>query len=213
VDVDRREDHAPSSASEAFLSRHARAALWLAAGLIVAVALAWVVSKATSLLPHVTPHSISAAYRAHHGPLRDISLAIARFGDAGVALVTVAAISAYCWVHAGIRAAVLPWAAGAVVVFTTIAKNLPGRETSLPSGHAAYATAIAGLAAWLFLRAGRPWWAGGVFLLGLAMAPARVIEGAHVWPDVVAGVALGIGWLLGVLVLVRAWALRPRVAG
>lgn len=180
--------------------------------MIVAVGLAWVVSKTTALIPHVTPRTQYEAYWAYHGGLRDASLAIARIGDAGVAVATVLALSVYCWVRAGTRAALLPWATVSVVAFTTIAKNLPGRETTLPSGHAAYSTAIGGLAAWLFIRAGRPWWAGIVFLLGLSMAPARVIEGAHLWPDVAAGVALGFAWLLGVLVLVRSWALRPAAA-
>jgi membrane-associated phospholipid phosphatase len=63
--------------------------------------------------------------------------------------------------------------------------------------------AVGGYAAWLLLAARRPRLAAALFALALAMAPARVIEGAHRPPDVIAGVALGLAWLLLVLVAAR----------
>lgn len=195
--------------ADAFLIRHARVTLAAAALLIGAVAVAWVLAKTTSLIPYATEAYRRHAYLSPASPQRDAALAVVRLADPAAALVTVLALSAYCLVRGGRRAALLPWAAAAVVILTTVAKHLPGRTTTLPSGHAAYATAVAGLAAWLLVRARHPWLGAAVLVLGLLMASARVIEGAHVWPDVVAGVALGLAWLLGVLVLGRAWAQRP----
>ncbi len=58
-----------------------------------------------------------------------------------------------------------------------------------------------GLAAWLLLMSGRAGWAVAGALIGAAMGPARVLEGAHHTADVVAGDLLGLGWLLALLLL------------
>jgi membrane-associated phospholipid phosphatase len=192
----------------AFLDRHRPALLVLAVAVGLAVLGAWIVAKTTHLLPPTTWASQMQAYHEHHGPLRDLALAVARLADAGTALATVAALAAYSYLRAGARAALLAPAASAVVVLTTVAKDVPGRETSLPSGHAAYAMAVGGYGAWLLLRSGHRRLAGLVVLLALAMAPARVIQGAHRPADVIAGVALGAAWTLAVLVLGRPWARR-----
>lgn len=209
--MDRRKDRPRPDLGEradAFLTAHGRGLVLLAAVVALAVLAAWIVAKTTGLLPHSTSHDALQARRDHPGPVLDAALTLASLGDAGVALVTVAVLTIYSRLRGGVRAAVLPAATAAVVVFTTIAKDLPGRETSLPSGHAAYAAAIGGFAAWLLLRAGHPRRAAALFALGLLMAPARVIEGVHEPLDVVAGAALGVAWLLAVLVIGRPWAAR-----
>jgi len=183
-----------------------RGLLVLAAVLAAAVLVAWVMAKTTGLLPRAIDRDAVQAYRDYHGPLRDLAHTIATIADAWVALVTVAVLATYSHLRGGPRAALLPVAAAAVVVVTTIAKDLPGRATSLPSGHVAYAVAVGGYAAWLLLRAGHPGRAAALFGLALLMAPARVIDGAHEPPDVIAGIALGIAWLLVVLVVGRRWA-------
>ena len=201
-------------AADAFLARHARPLLVAAGVLAFAVLVCWLLAKTTGLIPRA-----DARYRLHkiveyHGSVRDAALTVASLGDAGVAVVTVAALSAVSYAREGVRAAILPFAAVGVVLFTTIAKDLPGgHETTLPSGHTAYAVAVGGFAAWMLAAAGRPRAAAVLFALCLLMAPARVIEGAHRPIDVVTGAALGLAWLLVVLVIGRRWvareALRP----
>jgi membrane-associated phospholipid phosphatase len=208
VSADPRPESGPAARADAFLARHGRALLLVAAAAMLAVLAAWGIAKSTDLLPPATEAYRAHAYQEHHGPLRDLALVIVRLADAGVAFATVAALATSSWVRGGPRAALLPVAAAAVVVVTTIAKHLPGRVTTLPSGHAAYAMAAGGYAAWLLLRAGRPWAAACVLVVALAMAPARVVEGAHRPADVLAGVALGTAWTVVVLVVGRPWAAR-----
>ena len=79
---------------------------------------------------------------------------------------------------------------------------------TFPSGHAAYAAAAGGFAAWLALRAGRPRLAAALVILIAAVGLARVAAGVH-WPsDVVAGWTLGTAWLLAGL-LAAGLAVRP----
>lgn len=180
--------------------------LALAGVLALGVLVCWLVAKTTGLIPRA-----GAAYRLHQvgrsdATVRDLARTVATLGDAGVAIATVAALSAVTYAREGVRAAILPFAAVGVVVFTTIAKDLPGgHDTTLPSGHAAYAVAVGGLAAWTLAAAGRPRSAAVLFALSLLMAPARVLEGAHRPIDVVTGAALGVAWLLVVLVIGRRW--------
>ncbi len=199
-------------ATDAFLARHARPLLVAAGVLALGVLACWLLAKTTGLIPRA-----DAGYRLYkiaeyRGSVRDVALSIATLGDAGVAVVTVAALSAVSYAREGVRTSVLPFAAVGVVVFTTIAKDLPGgHDTTLPSGHTAYAVAVGGFAAWMLAVAGRPRGAALVFALGLLMAPARVIEGAHRPIDVVTGAALGFAWLLVVLVIGRRWVARQEL--
>jgi membrane-associated phospholipid phosphatase len=208
VSADPRHGNALGARAGAFLIRHRRALLGAAAVLLLAVLATWLVAKTTDAIAPATDAYRRHAAEQHHGLERTLALAVVRLGDAGVALVTVAALATSARLRGGRRAALLPVAAAAVVVVTTIAKHLPGRLTTLPSGHAAYAMAVGGYAAWRLLRAGRPRSAAAVLVLALAMAPARVIEGAHRPVDVITGVALGLSWTLVVLVLGRPWASR-----
>ena len=70
------------------------------------------------------------------------------------------------------------------------------------------ASATIGIASWLCWRAGR--WSGAAVLalVALSMGPARVIQGAHYAIDVIAGAALGLAWLITLLV----WG-TPRHSG
>jgi membrane-associated phospholipid phosphatase len=198
--------------ADRFLARHARALLLAAGVLALGVLVCWLLAKTTGLIPRA-----DTGFRLHkiveyQGSIRDVALTVATLGDAGVALVTVAALSAVSYAREGVRAAILPFAAVGVVVFTTIAKDLPGgHDTTLPSGHTAYAVAVGGFAAWMLTTAGRPRSAALLFALCLLMAPARVIEGAHRPIDVVTGAALGFAWLLVVLVIGRRWVARQEM--
>lgn len=208
VSADPRHEAVPGERAGAFLGRHPRALLLVAAAAMLAVLLTWLLAKTTDLIPPATDAYALHAYHQHQGPVRTLALAIVRLADAGIVLVTVAALAISSYARGGGRAALLPVAASAVVVITTVAKHLPGRATTVPSGHAAYAMAVGGYGAWLLLRAGRPWSAACVLVLALAMAPALVIAGAHRPVDVIAGAALGSAWTLAVLVLGRPWASR-----
>jgi membrane-associated phospholipid phosphatase len=198
--------------ADAFLARHARALLLAAGVLALGVLICWLLAKTTGLIPYADLRFRVHKIVEYRGSVRDVALTVASFGDAGVAVVTVAALSAVSYAREGVRAAVLPFAAVGVVLFTTIAKDLPGgHETTLPSGHTAYAVAVGGFAAWMLVSAGRPRGAVLLFALCLLMAPARVIEGAHRPIDVVTGAALGFAWLLVVLVIGRRWVARQEM--
>jgi membrane-associated phospholipid phosphatase len=199
-------------AADTFLARHARALLVAAGVLALGVLVCWLLAKTTGLIPRADHRFLLHQTVEYDGPARDLALAIATLGDSGVAVVTVAALSAVSYAREGVRAAVLPFAAVGVVAFTTIAKDLPGgHDTTLPSGHTAYAVAIGGFAAWMLAGAGRPRSAAVLLALCLLMAPARVIEGAHRPIDVVTGAALGLAWLLVVLVIGRPWVAREEL--
>lgn len=136
---------------------------------------------------------------------------IGHLGLPWVAVATVTLLALYAWATAGLRYAAMACAASTVVLASTALKLVfgpsplsleyfPATNGTLPSGHTAYATAVFGFAAFLFWRQGL--WPLGLLavLVVTAMGPARVASGAH-WPsDVLAGYALGVAWLLVVLV-------------
>ena len=81
-----------------------------------------------------------------------------------------------------------------------------GPEANYPSGHAAYAVAVYGLVAWLAHWRGHRGLSGALALPVVLMGPALALLGNHYPADIVAGYALGLGWLL--LVLLVAERLR-----
>lgn len=90
-------------------------------------------------------------------------------------------------------------------------------DSAFPSGHAMRAAAVYGLVAWLSLRVGRRpvrYAVAAVAVLAIvAGASARVALAAH-WPtDVVAGVIVGMVWLVLSLQLVRPRIGRPAAPG
>ncbi|MFW5472034.1 phosphatase PAP2 family protein [Knoellia sp. CPCC 206450] len=124
--------------------------------------------------------------------------------------------------------------AGGSLVMTLTGKDLAGRarppqslavppyetSASFPSGHTLNATVVLGLTAYLlaiWLRRKR-WRTGVVVLLGVfvvAMGLSRVYLGHHWLTDVVAGWAIGLGWLACVVTghRVRLTLQRPRTGG
>lgn len=149
---------------------------------------------------------------------------IGHLGLPPVAILTVSALAGYAWLSAGLRYAAMACVASLVVLASTALKLVfgpsllttqyhPGAGGSLPSGHTAYATAVFGFAAYLLWRQGHRALAAAPALVVLAMGPARVASGAH-WPsDVIAGYALGLAWVLILLVVgLPAPARDPRRA-
>ena len=76
----------------------------------------------------------------------------------------------------------------------------------MPSGHVAYAISLCGMVACVLLQQGYAGLAAAFALIGLAMGPARILDGGHRVTDVVAGYAFGLAWLLTILLVGFAWA-------
>lgn len=153
-------------------------------------------------------------------PVAHVALAFTRFGDAGPRIFIIAALAGLigwkrgwrtAWLFAGIVAG------GALLIATLKAgigrprpDLLPHQDhvtsASMPSGHAAN-----NLIVWLAAaRLWAPSWglAGLAMLLAIAIGVSRVMLGVH-WPsDVIAGWAIGLGWVAGCLMLVRRGRLR-----
>jgi membrane-associated phospholipid phosphatase len=125
-----------------------------------------------------------------------------------VAAVLIAGLTAVVLEARGRCVAVLvPLAAGAAVL-TTVLKAIFGPtplwasakdQANYPSGHTAFATAVAVLLAGLCWQAGRPVAAVLVAGIAVAMGPAMVIGGWHLPSDVIAGYGVGLAWLLVLL--------------
>jgi|AntDryMetagUQ889_1029465.scaffolds.fasta_scaffold01042_3 membrane-associated phospholipid phosphatase len=190
------------------LLEHRRPLIW-GAGLLGLFALVcWVLAKTTTLFPG--PSGLD-----FFGTRADLPAAVRYLLDAERALAhpVVAAsatigIAAFCARRVSAKMCLAALVAPFVVVVASGAKDALGPPTALPSGHAAYAIAVFGIASWLCWRAGR--WSGAAVLalVALSMGPARVIQGAHYAIDVIAGAALGLAWLITLLV----WG-TPRHSG
>lgn len=189
------------------LRRHRRPLLAASALVAAAVLACWLVAKTTGAITPATSHDGYVAAQTHSARLLDAARALAGLAAPATAIVTVGVLALIAWRRDGLHGAVLVGAIASVVVVTTIAKDLPGRETSLPSGHVAYATAVGGLVALELARVRLFGAAVAVLALAALMGPARVIEGAHMPIDVVTGAALGAAWLVTAEVLGRPWVL------
>jgi undecaprenyl-diphosphatase len=71
---------------------------------------------------------------------------------------------------------------------------------NFPSGHVAFVTSVVGYLGWVAFRRQQPAVAALALLVVLGMGPARVLVGAHLVSDVIAG------YLVGAAVLVLALA-------
>ena len=95
--------------------------------------------------------------------------------------------------HGPVWACAVPACAAAGALAQPL-KDLFGH--GLPSGHVAYAAAVFGLLGWLAAREGRRDPALLAAAVVIVIGPARLAEGAHRLSEVLAGYALGFGWLL-----------------
>ena len=153
------------------------------------------------------PGDERALAAAVNGPLvgRDLQI-VAFFGDLGteaVAAMTVLVACAALWSALGLRAAAWVLGASLAVPANDVLKAILGStpltidpsQPNFPSGHAVYATAFFGSLGWLAWRRRQREAVAVCALAILAMAPARVLSGAHVVSDVLAGYLFGAGWL------------------
>lgn len=133
------------------------------------------------------------------------------FGDLAspiVACLVVLAVGAVGLEALGRRFALLVALCASVAVGTTALKLVFGttplwgevsEHANYPSGHTAFATALAGLVAVACWQAGRPVAATVAAGVAAGMGPAMVLGGWHLPSDVIAGYAIGAAWLLAAL--------------
>jgi membrane-associated phospholipid phosphatase len=192
---------------DALVARRRALLIRAAAGLAALALACWVVAKTTDLLSGpggLDPGRTRAQVNPDFRWMLDV---VVFLGNPLVALLTVAALSLAAGRMWGRRFGVLILVAASIVVATSVLKAA-GPQTSLPSGHTAYAVALFGTAAWLALRAGHRAFALAFVAPALAMGPTRVLEGAHHPADAIAGAALGLAWAIAIVVAGVPWAAR-----
>jgi membrane-associated phospholipid phosphatase len=199
----------------------------LGGGAVLIVLLGWALgAPLNSLTPLPVEEDVMAALAGRRTQVVTVLLmAVTTAGDLAVSVVLCAIAAALArwrtgtWAWAWLIALAL---LGSLVASASL-KLLVGRarpvealvdtySAAFPSGHAARAAALLGLAVWAVWRlvrlpAVRATGAAVLVVLIVASGAARVYLGAH-WPsDVVFGAAVGACWLVVLL-----WSTGPRVA-
>jgi len=142
-------------------------------------------------------------------------------GDTWVAVGSVLILAAVTAEEIGRRwAALVVAAAGAAVLAELVSEiigptspeyggaagvNL-GPGSNFPSGHAAYAVSVFGLTSWLAFRRGHRALAVSLALPVILIGPSLALLGNHYPADILAGYAIGLSWVIGVLLLGERWA-------
>jgi membrane-associated phospholipid phosphatase len=177
----------------------------VAAGLFVIVAVAWQARETRGLLPG--EYAVRRWVHVHPAPprLRRALIGFVQLGRPRSALLTVGGLALAASVVSGWRAGLLILTASAVVA-PARALKAHARHQTVPSGHVAYAISLFGMVACVFLEQGYAGLAAAFAAIGLAMGPARILDGGHWVTDVVAGYAFGLGWLLTILLVGFGWA-------
>jgi undecaprenyl-diphosphatase len=199
-------------------------------GIVVFVVLTALVAGHWTPLLRLDATIDAAVHRAAlaHGWLRPVALVVTDLGSP-VAVDVVAAVAAIALLvarHLPAAIAVVVARFGELAV-ETVVKSLVDRGrpvfsnplatasgTSFPSGHSAGSAALYGILILMFAPVLTRGWrlllvvVGTVFVL--AVAASRVVLGVHYFSDVVAGLALGLAWAAGTLLLVAAVAARTR---
>ena len=127
----------------------------------------------------------------------------------------VALVAGWVWRRIGWRYTLLVIGAAGVTGVIWLIKDLIDRgrpigaaidDPSFPSGHTAWAVAVFGVLAVLALQRRR--WLGAIacVVLAGAMGPSRVLLGVHWLSDVIAGYAIGLAWLIALLLIGMPWA-------
>ena len=145
----------------------------------------------------------------HRQNVADVYSFIGTLGTPAVGLATTLVAAVLVFTNVGARAAALVLASALIVlaehplasaVGTTDAATALGfKSGGFPSGHTLYATAVFGMLAVLGRRHGRP---DATFIAVVAIgltAVQRVVTGAHLLDETVAGMLLGGAWLCLVL--------------
>lgn len=194
-----------------------RRALWLLAGVLAAAVPA--TFAAVRVLGPLPGELRFEAWRVDGGypaawerPLTFVTY----LADTWVGVAMVVVLAAVTASELGPRSAVLVPAAAASVLLAELVSaalgptsqeyggaagiNL-GPEDNFPSGHAAYAAAVYGAVSWLAFASGHRVLAGALALPVALMGPALALLGNHYPADILAGYALGLAWLIAVLLV------------
>jgi membrane-associated phospholipid phosphatase len=187
----------------------------LVAALVGAVIVCWVAVAAFGGLPGDA--ASAAEVREHQlgwlvlGPAH----ALDWLGHPVPAAIALLVLAGLLWQRIGWRHALLLLAAAGANGITSVIKGIVDRSrpeasaltgASFPSGHTAWATAIFGLLAVLAVQRRRWGIAAMCLLVVSSMGPSRVLLGVHWLSDVVAGYAVGLVWLIVLLVVGIRWA-------
>lgn len=144
-------------------------------------------------------------------------------GDPWVAAGTVLVLVAVAVEECERRTAGLIFGATGVVAVTEVLRPILGPTSqayagaagaslgpgdNFPSAHSAYAVSVFGMAAWLAFRRGRRALSYALAVPVVLMGPALALLGNHYPADVLAGYAVGLSWLIGVLLFGGRWARR-----
>lgn len=169
-----------------------------------------------------------ALWRRNHGWQRphftyDLATFFGSLATPVVAGLTVGVLALLVGRRRGSRAALFVVATAGVVLVNIVLKAAIGITPpfhdlgypygvggNFPSGHVSYATAVFGGVAWLAWTGRQRDMAFVAALLVPVMGGERIVSGAHLLSDVLAGYALGGAWLLGAIVLVRPAPARLR---
>jgi membrane-associated phospholipid phosphatase len=142
---------------------------------------------------------------------------VTHLGDSWVAAGSVLLLALVAAEEAGSRAAVTIVAAagsaiGAEVLSAVLgptsqeydgaAGTSLGPGDNFPSGHAAYAVSVFGVASWLAFERGHRALSGALGMPVVLMGPALALLGNHYPADILAGYAFGLAWGIGALLAV-----------
>jgi len=197
-----------------------RALARLGAFLVGVVAVCW----AGVALLGALPGDARSAAEIREEDLGWVALAPARaldwLGRPVPAAVIMAAVGAWLWHRFGWRHAVLLVGGLGASGVTWLIKHAADRsrpegaildDPSFPSGHTSWATVVFGLTALFAVQRQRWTAAAGCVVVAAAMGPSRVLLGVHWASDVVAGYAVGLAWLIALVLVGLPWARRDRL--
>jgi len=174
--------------------------------LAAVVAVAWFARERRGLLPGEHAVRLWVHYHPPRPRLWRALIAYVSLGRPRTACLTVTGLALTATLVAGWRAGLLSVAAAAVVA-PARALKARARHQTIPSGHVAYAVSLFGMAACVMLEQGLAVPAAALGVIGVAMGPARILDGGHLLADVAAGYAIGLAWLLTLLLVGFPWAL------
>lgn len=153
------------------------------------------------------------------GPLTFVT----SFGNPWVAVTTVLVLAAVAAEERGRHPAGLILGAAGIVVFAVMLRAILGptsqgygmapgvkiaMSANFPSVHSAYAVSVFGVACRLAFRCGHRALSYALALPVVLMGPALALRGDHYPADILAGYAIGLAWLIAVLLLGKRWERR-----
>ncbi|MGZ4173575.1 MAG: phosphatase PAP2 family protein [Solirubrobacteraceae bacterium] len=192
-----------------------RVLVLVALALVLLVAGLWAVIALDGSVPGDTGNAAEVKEQHLHGLVLAPAHALDWLGRFPLTAVVIVALCAWAWRAFGWRHAVLAFSALGVSVLTWVIKTIADRtrppgagltSPSFPSGHTTWTTAVFGLTAVFLLQRGHRLWAAACVVVIVAMGPARVLLGVHWTSDVLAGYAVGLAWLVVLVLFGLPWA-------